>query len=85
MAMANRPELQGKRKGDRVYRKGIMRSIREARREEAIDRDKRTAPDKRRSYWRELGFTRQSEAARIVKGAVAEGTVISRTIVPDVA
>lgn len=85
--MANRPEFQRHVDADgrKLYRKGLRRQVRATKRMEADVRNSVSAPDKRRSFWRERGFSRQSEAARIVRGAVAEGTVISRTIIPDVA
>lgn len=57
---------------NRLDGKGSARLVRLAKREEAETRNSHTAPDKRRSYWRELGFTRQSQAASLVASTVAE-------------
>lgn len=85
--MPNRSELQTTHdeQGRRIYRKGIMRQIRTAKRAEAETRNADSPERKRRSYWRERGFSRESDAARVVRQAVAEGNVISRTIIPDLA
>jgi len=82
--MPNRPELQPVSDPDiKVFRHGISRQIRAAKKAEAEERNLRTHPDKRRAHWRALGFSRESVAAHFVRKAVAEGTVISKTIIPD--
>jgi hypothetical protein len=69
--MPNRMELDYTQDGDRQqYRKGIMRNIRETKRAEAEERNQHTVPDKRRAFWRERGFSRQSQAAATIKGVV---------------
>lgn len=60
--MTNRPETG----------KGSARIIRVAKRSEAEIRNQNSQPDKRRAFWRERGFTRQSQAANLVKGTVGE-------------
>jgi hypothetical protein len=47
-----------------------MRQIRDSKRTEAELRNEDTVPDKRRSFWRERGFIRQSQAASVIKGVV---------------
>jgi hypothetical protein len=42
--------------------KGIARAAKKRRREEAEERNVVTPPEKRRQYWREKGFTRESES-----------------------
>lgn len=68
--MPNRIELENKPR--RPYLRGIRRDIRSAKRAEAEERNSNTSPDKRRAYWRERGFTRQSQAAGLVASTVAE-------------
>jgi hypothetical protein len=72
--MPNRPELKTATDSfDRVVsHKGIARVIRENKRTEAEIRNQATVPDKRRSFWRERGFTRQSQAASLVTSTVSE-------------
>lgn len=82
--MPNRIELQnkgkgysknpttGKSQGPGTTHKGIAREIREAKRTEAETRNADTVTDKRRSFWRERGFTRQSQAASLVTRTVSE-------------
>lgn len=53
-------------------RVGTQREIRKYKHEEAEERNKNSAPDKRRAYWRERGFSRQSEAARLILNTVTE-------------
>jgi len=93
--MPNRIELQdkgqgyhkdqysGKAQGPGTSHKGISRTIRNAKRQEAEARNSHTHPDNRRVHWKAQGFARKSEAARIIRQAVAEGTVISKTIIPE--
>lgn len=84
--MPNRSEFQIQHDslGRRISNKGVRHAVRFAKRVEAEERNSHTAPDKRRSYWRERGFTRESHAAAVVRNAVAEGNVISKTIIPEV-
>jgi hypothetical protein len=82
--MPNRFELQDKGQGFRknpltghsigpgTSHKGISRAIRDHKHSEAETRNANTAPDRKRSFWRERGFTRQSQAANLVAGTVAE-------------
>jgi hypothetical protein len=84
--MPNRPEFQirygtGKKQG--LRNTGAMKKVREAKRAEAELRNANSPERKRRSHWRGLGFVRESHAAQVVRKAVAEGNVISRTIIPD--
>lgn len=53
-----------------------MRVVRHNKRTEAEERNSRTLPERRRSYWRDRGFKSQSHAAQVVRDAVAEGTKI---------
>jgi hypothetical protein len=57
---------------NRLDGKGSARLVRTAKREEAETRNSRTAPDKRRQYWRDRGFIRQSQAANLVASTVAD-------------
>jgi hypothetical protein len=59
--MANRPELQNE-----LHHRGIRREIRNAKRAEAEERSKHTAPVNCRAYWKERGFRRESDARRTV-------------------
>lgn len=82
--MPNRPELQnkgtgfhknplnGQSQGPGTSHKGISREIRAAKREEAEERNADTPFDRKRSYWRERGFIRQSQAASLVTTTVAD-------------
>jgi hypothetical protein len=82
--MPNRPEVQNKGQGYRknpntgqamgpgTSHKGVSRQIRENKRTEAEIRNEHTDPYKRRSFWREYGFTRQSQAANIVTSTVCD-------------
>lgn len=84
--MPNRREFQqrygtGKKNGQ--LNTGALRKVRAAKRAEAEERNRNSAPERRRSYWRARGFTSESHARRCVEQAVNEGHVISRTIVPD--
>lgn len=84
--MPNRPEFQkryGTGKKSSRPNTGAMRLVREAKRTEAKQRNANTPAHKRRVHWRERGFLRESHAAQVVRQAVAEGNVISRTIIPD--
>jgi hypothetical protein len=65
--MANRSELQGTN-----FHKGIARVIRANKRMEADVRNSVSAPDRRRAFWRERGFTRQSHARQVIYGTVAD-------------
>lgn len=46
------------------------REVQIAKHAEAVERNQYTVPDKRRAFWRERGFTRQSQAASLIKGVV---------------
>jgi len=84
--MPNRAEFQkryGTGKKDGRPNTGAMRTVRENKRAEAERRNANSPARKRRQFWRDLGFTRESHAAEVVRKAVAEGTVISKTIIPD--
>lgn len=70
--MANRSEHQRSFESPNSFHKGIMREVRLAKRQEAEERNSHTAPDKRRAFWRDRGFARQSQAASLVKGTVLE-------------
>lgn len=71
--MANRPEHQHNPEADRrISHKGVSRLVRENKRNEAELRNEETVDDKRRSFWRERGFVRQSHAAILVHGTVTE-------------
>jgi hypothetical protein len=84
--MPNRSELQtrygtGKKNGR--PNTGALRAVREAKRTEAELRNENSPERKRRAYWRALGLIRESHAAQVVRKAVDEGNVISKTIIPD--
>lgn len=84
--MPNRPEFQirygtGRKQG--LHNTGAKKKVREQKRLEAELRNANSPERKRRSHWRALGFLRESHAAQVVRKAVAEGNVISRTIIPD--
>ncbi len=84
--MPNRSEYQiryGTGKKDGRPNTGAKRAVRQAKRNEAERRNANSPEQKRRQYWRERGFLNESHAARVVKSAVAEGNVISKTIIPD--
>jgi hypothetical protein len=69
--MPNRKEYHRNPDADRrESHKGIARQIKVAKRIEAELRNEETVPDKRRSFWRERGFSRQSQAASLIKGVV---------------
>lgn len=82
--MAHRMELQNKGQGYRknpstgeamgpgTSHKGVSRTIKANKRTEAEERNEKTVPDKRRAFWRERGFNRQSQAAALVAGTVAD-------------
>ena len=70
--MANRPEHQRSFESNHSSHRGVMRQIRANKRNEAELRNEESAPDKRRSYWRALGFDRQSHCARTIKETVAD-------------
>lgn len=82
--MSNRPELQnkgkglskspttGKAQGPGTSHKGISRQIRENKRTEAEERNSNTPEDRTRAFWKARGFSRQSQAARLVTSTVAE-------------
>lgn len=76
--MPNREEFQVNypRAAKGALNKGVARMVRANKRNEAELRKLNTPFEKTRAYWRTLGFTRQSVAAKIVKGAVAEGQAI---------
>lgn len=57
---------------NRLTAKGDARKVRFEKREEAEARNAKSPDNKRRSYWRGLGFRRQSEAARTVKSVVTD-------------
>ena len=84
--MPNRSEFQTRhgtgKKQDRPNT-GAMQLVKAAKNSEAWDRNLRTPEIKRRQHWRDLGFTRESHAARVIREAVAQGNVISKTIIPD--
>lgn len=84
--MPNRAEFQkrygtGKKSGR--PNTGAQRLVKEAKRHEAEIRNANSPERKRRAYWRALGFDRESHAAQVVRQAVDEGNVISKTIIPD--
>lgn len=70
--MPNRPEYQINypRAAKGALNKGVLRTVRANKRAEAEERNANTVPDKRRAFWRERGFTRQSHAASVIKGVV---------------
>jgi len=70
--MANRLEHQRSSESLHSSHKGVSRTIRANKRTEAEIRNESTEPDKRRSFWRERGFSRQSQAASLVTSTVSE-------------
>lgn len=62
--MPNRPEFNALRN------KGAARIVRLNKRMEAEERNQQTVPDKRRAFWKERGFIRQSHAASVIKNVV---------------
>jgi hypothetical protein len=80
--MPNRPELQNKQTSEfqRTYRKGIMRVVKSTKRAEAENRNAKSPERKRRKYWQALGFSRESDAARIVRQTVDESNKISSDV-----
>lgn len=71
--MPNRPEFQ-------ISHRGTMRTVRVNKRQEAEERNARTEPDRRRAYWRALGFDRQSHAASTVARTVSEANRIAEDV-----
>lgn len=57
---------------NRLFSKGDVRRARFEKRQEAEERNLKSPDSKRRSYWRGLGFRRESDAARTVKSVVTE-------------
>lgn len=57
---------------NRLDGKGSARKVKLYKRAEAEDRNARTPDSKRRSYWRSLGFKRQSHAERLVLNTVTD-------------
>lgn len=80
--MPNRPELQTRYDslGRRISNKGAMRTVRANKRAEAEARNAQTPEDRRRTYWRALGFDRQSHAARVIARTVAEANQIAEDV-----
>lgn len=80
--MPNRSELdeQEDNLGRRVSHKGIMRLIRQRKREEAEERNRNSAPDSRRQFWRDRGFSRKSDAVKIIKQTVSDANKIANVI-----
>lgn len=87
----NRPEVQNKGQGRRkddngksigpgTSHKGMSRLIRDHKRAEAEERNRRTNPDNRRVHWKAQGFPRKSVAARVVSNAVREANEIANSI-----
>jgi hypothetical protein len=70
--MPNRPEFQitYPKAAKGALNKGVLRTVRANKRAEAEERNTHTVPDKRRAFWRERGFNRQSHAASVIKGVV---------------
>jgi hypothetical protein len=78
--MANRPEHQRSFESPHASHKGISRVVRANKRAEAKQRQANSASDKRRSFWRERGFARQSQCARAVKDAVTEANQLTEAM-----
>lgn len=70
--MPNRPEFQvSYPRANGALNKGVARLVRANKRAEAEERNENTVADKRRGFWRERGFSRQSQAASLVTSTVA--------------
>ena len=80
--MPNRPELITLRDnfGRKLSNKRASREIKAAKRNEAVERNANTHPRKRRKYWQSLGFSRESDAARVVRETVVEGNKIANDV-----